>query len=1156
MRCLVAVGLVMSALWVGAADPEPLSGLEAWADPAGVVHVRWITAAPSKGAVLWGRQAGALDQSVPEDPSCLRGTTNNRDSGEGFANNHRADFANPGAWPVFCRVTATTREGAELTSAVLTVAAPRLPASRADVGRITLEVDPGEWPFPAMPVTFGVPFPRGELGRPEDLRLLAGAAEVPVQTRVVTRWHADQSIKWLRLDAVVPRETRQIVLEYGRGVTAGAAPAAPIPAAFFDGLPGDPLVLTDTDGTARTFQVERRQDEEAGPVKVVTRFDGHFGGADGARWAASVRWHRWQGVPAGRWDVTLMNQNLAAEMTAIQSFEMRLPAAAAGEIRVGRGEATVALAEGERAFQREDSEWIHEPAGTLGKRLDGVIQMPGGMVVLRHFWEQWPAAIGRQDGRLVLGLCPRLPEGFYAGRANEDKYYYAVRDSRHTFRQGWSKTWEFWTTPTDTGAGLAGDQPVVSLPPVWIEDSGALGRLAVANRDQFTGYDETLQAIIDGFPAERERQREYGMSNFGDWYGERTWNWGNLEYDLGHAFLTQFARSGYAPFRRQADAILRHQRDVDTRHAAADPRRVGQQWIHSIGHTAGYYDNSYKDMKVYAGTGWSDNRGHIWAQGILEHYLFGGDARSWETGLLIADWAAGPQTTNFYYGLAREPGWMLKLVMSAYAASEDPFYLNAARIMADYCHRHSLESGDRGFYFHKLSTGHCNCPDDAKHSGEAGFMLATQMTGLAMYYDVSRDPVIADDIAKTARFVMDSMWEPADQAFRYTSCPYTSAGAGSTWILMHGLAFGARHAGDAELAEVCRQSLAAAWSSLPRSGKSAGYVLCNSAQALDAIAQLPGKPFRDYLRDTAAMLSSPTRRSLPTLVPNPDFEDGISGWPSRGWQVAQGTDVVHGGAAALRITGSLAKQNEYLNTTYDSSAGTPWEIRGLTPGARYRLSAWLRVDQISPGAPAPNLRLAFRDAGGTRGGAATSAYDLTRLGTWQCLTGEAVIPEWNTRNYIALNTNTREAVEVVMHLDDVHLTPVDEALPESPRLIRLEPGAAALAGAAKVAPSAQFRGDAAIQGPGAATWELPAAAAGTYTLWLRLDKGARLGRVLAGTSVVAQAVQADEAVWVRAGEVVVPAAGTTLRLERLGEVTRVGRAVLSNVPGSLPATLP
>ena len=68
---------------------------------------------------------------------------------------------------------------------------------------------------------------------------------------------------------------------------------------------------------------------------------------------------------------------------------------------------------------------------------------------------------------------------------------------------------------------------------------------------------------------------------------------------------------------------------------------------------------------------------------MFEHCLLGGDLRSWQTAKLIADWAAGPQTTNFIFGNARETGWMSKLVLSAYLATDDPFYLNAAKIMLD-----------------------------------------------------------------------------------------------------------------------------------------------------------------------------------------------------------------------------------------------------------------------------------------------------------------------------------------------------------------------------------------------------------------------------------------------------------------------------------------
>lgn len=1146
MRGMCGICILLAGLAVGAASPERFGSPQAWASLDGVIHVRWLTAEPAKGGVRWGRAAEALDQAVEEDPSCLRGTTNNRDSGMGFANNHRADFANGGGWPVYCRVVATTAEGTAWQSDVVSVGAPILPAGSARRERLKLAVDAGDWPLAAMPLTVGVPFPRGVLAAGTSARLLAGARELPTQAGVVSRWYPDLSVKWLRLDTVAPKDTRELTLEYGTEVT--AASPRPAAAGMESVLPADLLSLTGEAGTVYHFHPGPGVAEESGGVKSVTRFAGPFVAADGRTlFRAIVRLHRWAGVPATRWDVTLENDGVEQEMTAILALELRLPAGA-GQLMVGSGPDAVALAVGERVLQREDFEWVHEPSGRQGKRLAGVVSDGQAGVVLRHFWEQWPAAVGREPGRVALGLCPLLPAGFYAGRKDEDKYYYAIRDGRHTFRQGWSKTWEVWATSAVAGPGLAGELPVVSLPPRWIEDGGALGRLAVAVRDQFPGYDETLAANIDAFPAECERRREYGMMNYGDWYGERQWNWGNLEYDLGHAFLTQFARTGYAPFRRRADEIVRHQRDVDTRHLAKDPRRVGQQWIHSIGHTAGYYDNHYKEMKVYAGTGWSDNRGHIWAQGILEHYLFGGDRRSWETGLLIADWAAGPQTTNFTYGLAREPGWMLKLVMSAYAATEDPFYLNAARLMADVCHRKSVESGDRGFYFHKLSSGHCDCADDAKHSGEAGFMLATQMTGLAMYYEVSRDPVVAVDIAKTARFVAESMWVPSEQAFRYTSCPNTHAGAASTWILMQGLAFGAKHSGEAPLADICRLALAAAWTSLPRSGKSAGYVLCNSAQALEAVAQLPGRSFAELRQEIEKALASPARRSLPTLVPNPDFEDGIQGWPSRGWQVDASTEVRHGGKAALRISGRVQGQNEFVNTTYDASAGSPWEITALEPGATYRLSAWVRVDRISPGAPAPSLRLAFRDASGTRGGVATNAYDLGRPGSWQCLTVAAAVPAWNTRNYIALNTNTREAVEVVMYLDDVHLTPAAETLPAEARLIRLEPATASLAGGATVAANALFRGEAALGGPGSATWDLPGAMAGTYALWARLDGGASIARIRVGATPVATQVRAAEGTWLRIGTVSVPPTAGTLQLDGLGTGAKVGRLLLTDVP--------
>ena len=818
--------------------------LDAWADLEGVAHVRWITAQgdPAKGQVEYG-PTPRLGLVMVEDPNGLRGTTNNRDAGTGWANNHRADIHDIKAWPVHLRVTGATRSGRAFASEVIILNRPEQPLGRALDERIRIAMDPGDWKVERLPITVGIPFAKGEWGDPARARVLIAGKEVACGVKAVVRWREDQSIKWARVDFLAPVAAREAVFQYGRKVARltnkpGAAPftadAARLPVA---------AELFDERGRRYRNVVESSELEESNAVKSVVKLSGHHVAEDGSRlFAFTARCYRWPEAGLQRVDYTVENDNTQSEFTSIRSLAIGLPGSRnTGRYTVGSPGNSVDLADGERILQREDFEWIREPGSEKGKRLGGLVHLGGNdWAVMRHLWEQWPASVEVRDGRVFFGLCPRLPAGFYEKRPDEDKLYYQIRDGRHTLRQGFSKTWELWLWRGDAAVSpsLLGEKPVASAPPVHVEGSRALQGLGVANRAQFPGYDEALAVGIDRFLASRDGAREYGMMNFGDWHGERQWNWGNLEYDLGHCFLTQFVRSEKAGFFRRAEEAIRHQRDVDTRHHASDPRRVGQQWTHCIGHTAGYYPGVYKDMKVYASPGWSDNRGHVWSQGMFEHYLLGGDKRSFDTAKTISDVYGGPGTTNYSFFNAREPGWVGKMQMAAYLATEDLFYLNAARILMDAVHEKSLATGDHGFHFHKLPTGHCNCPDDRKHDGEAGFMLAVEMTAQRMYYEETGDKRIADDIVKTARFIADTMWVPARKGFRYTSCPFTSASTGG-WIELQGMAFAARYAKDERLADICRQALAAGWKSLPTSGKSAGYILCSSAQALDEVGQLP-----------------------------------------------------------------------------------------------------------------------------------------------------------------------------------------------------------------------------------------------------------------------------------------------------------------------------
>ena len=43
---------------------------------------------------------------------------------------------------------------------------------------------------------------------------------------------------------------------------------------------------------------------------------------------------------------------------------------------------------------------------------------------------------------------------------------------------------------------------------------------------------------------EREQWQQYGFHNFGDYYGEMGWAWGNNEYDPAYAHLLEFLRGG------------------------------------------------------------------------------------------------------------------------------------------------------------------------------------------------------------------------------------------------------------------------------------------------------------------------------------------------------------------------------------------------------------------------------------------------------------------------------------------------------------------------------------------------------------------------------------------------------------------------------------
>ena len=82
-----------------------------------------------------------------------------------------------------------------------------------------------------LPVTMGVPFPKGELTDPSRVRLLdAQGREVPLQTSTLAAWDPAGSISWLRLEFQTPvaaDKTAGFTLEYGVSPKAQLKPGTP-----------------------------------------------------------------------------------------------------------------------------------------------------------------------------------------------------------------------------------------------------------------------------------------------------------------------------------------------------------------------------------------------------------------------------------------------------------------------------------------------------------------------------------------------------------------------------------------------------------------------------------------------------------------------------------------------------------------------------------------------------------------------------------------------------------------------------------------------------------------------------------------------------------------------------------------------------------------
>ena len=333
--------------------------------------------------------------------------------------------------------------------------------------------------------------------------------------------------------------------------------------------PHGPCVTELVDGSGKRFTSALANAnaaiEENGPIRLVVKTTGDLTAEDGATsFRVEQRIEAWRGRPFVRVYHTFINtlpddvsktklQTTQSQQFAdVERMSLAVPAPhAAWQAPLAEGE-PLTLKSGERIWQRFDNEFV--PAGgepAKGRIVGGLVAEGGTAAVsVRDFWQNCPKGFEVTPAGVQVDLCPAFEAGLYDAFPFEKEghqLYFYLRDGAYTIKRGMAKTHELLLDfgPEAVERAILFQRPLLlAAEPAWYCGSLAFYHVAPRNVEEFPAYEDAIDKNLQAYMDRRERQHDYGMMNYGDWYGERGANWGNIEYDTQHAFFLEYIRSG------------------------------------------------------------------------------------------------------------------------------------------------------------------------------------------------------------------------------------------------------------------------------------------------------------------------------------------------------------------------------------------------------------------------------------------------------------------------------------------------------------------------------------------------------------------------------------------------------------------------------------
>ncbi len=692
-----------------------------------------------------------------------------------------------------------------------------------------------------LPLAFGIPFARGAAPHITSCRLACAGEDLSARSKALSCWD-DGSVRWALFETSAP--------------PAIAAKASVFAAAHINGsvssdeIAGDPqpgelsgaLAPADlsfeailADGTTLCASGLRHLERDDNSLRFTIDHSDKYGVAH-LRSAMRLQFypdqtfvklhHRLEVISpalasAQGGDLPAdcsadMRENIVGDsgeestLLKLRSFSLRIPFAGVKAVRYGGEEWRVG---GKTWGLRHDHDLAYTINGDEYEgRAKGHIRVEGEAgslgIGVRNFWQTYPKALSVGGGGIDLQLFPdrrgiKLP-------GDEDAWhrlYFWLDEDGYKLKAGMALSSEILL---DFGAGDPAVFDWLENPPLvrpdidYLNSSGALNPIGARRDSVLPNYEELADLAIRSFYDDQEHYRAFGQVNFGDWYGESGWSWGNNEYDPAYVGYTEFLRGGDPAWGRWAADSARHLADVDTINFSGDASQIGGQAMHIAGHLGGYLPPFFRSKM----RGTSAGPAHMWVEGPLLHYLMTGDEFVYDSICKTKEWLIQNQRLDHYeYKSARDSGWHLIHLTMLAAALDDPDCLNAARIIVE---RVLERQAPGGGWERVLGEPHCGC-GFPRCQGEAGFMVCILISGLMRFHRLTNDAAVADAIIGGARWLIRETFDDASGYFRYTSCPNRSLGGNyscTQWV-MEGLAAAWELSGDREIGRHLKRGLGA-----------------------------------------------------------------------------------------------------------------------------------------------------------------------------------------------------------------------------------------------------------------------------------------------------------------------------------------------------------